>query len=269
MTIQRKTLGDGVVGPEKLAAPLREHRYFYEPFNQTPIIFNADGYSDPSLTNALTHHMFTGYNLLQYSGLDENTGVVVPALTTDGYLDIGREQTLAHGMELVFASPLATAHPRHYTMGTDEPYFRVKFKAEDVSGIDLTIGFRKVQAFAAALATYTDIIGLRVLGDSSSAAGAITVVSTLNDATDITSTTLAETLADDTAIEFEVRFNGRVADYRIDGAAPTVTPTAFTADSADVYTPFIYFLNTTDVGGEMKLMAAEGGLMADHPGGTL
>ncbi len=268
MTMQRKGLGDGIVGSEKIAVSRRKGRYLYEPFNQTPIVFNADGYSDPSETSALIHQMFTGYNLIQYMGLGDNTGSLVPVVTTDGYLDIGREQAADHGIELLFGSA-TTAHPRNFTMGTDEPFFRVKFKAEDVSGIDLVVGFRKVQAAAAAFATYTDYVGLRVLGDSSSAAGAITTVTALNDVTDTTSTSTGDTLADVTACEFEAGFNGRVAYFKIDGADPTSSTSTFTADSTDVYVPFIFFQNTTDVGGEMKLMAAECGLKEDHPGGTL
>jgi hypothetical protein len=267
--IQRKSIKDGAVGPEKLAGTLQRHRYWYEPFAQQPLGFGADGYADPAGTDAMLNMLFTGFNLFQWYNIGTQT-IVIPAMTTDGHYDVGFDQTAAEGIEMVFGGLYSTAnehHPRNYLSGTDEYYARIKVNIEDVSGVDLFFGFRKSEAYQAALTTYTDVFGLQILGDSSSAAAAVNWVTQLNDATDLTTTALT-TLADATSMELEVRVKGRTARPLVDQAPPS-TGATFTVDSADIVFPVLRLLNTTDVGGEVKLIAAEGGLLADHPGTAL
>lgn len=267
MTLQRKTIGNDVVGPEKLTDSVRSHKFWYEPFSQAPIAFSATGYDNPTGSDTVVNHLFTGFNMFQWYNIGTQT-ILIPALTTDGHYDIGFDQTAAEGINLVFGQVYTTAnakHPRHYTSGTDEYYARLKFKCEDISGLDMWFGFIKHNAYSATLTGYTDLFGIQVLGDSSSAAGAVNAVTQLNDATDLTTTALT-TLADDTAVEFEVSVKGRVASFLVDGVRYNPT---FTVDADDIVYPIIHMLHTTDVGGEVKLIAAEGGLLADHPDGLL
>lgn len=275
MTISRKALGDGVVGPEKLSASARHGRYFYEPFTKQPFAWSfVDGFGNPVGTTARVNGLFTGFNTFSYYILGTQT-IVMPVLTTDHTYDFGLDQTLADGFELNPSTPLlgsetnATyANPLALKVGTDDGFIRLLFSAEDVSGLDLAVGFRKVQAYATALATYTDFAVIRVLGDSSSATGAITLV-TDNDNAGESTTTTTDTLADATAIELEVQLRGSKAKFLKNGGDFTVTNTSFTFDDADVLIPFVYVLQTTDLTGELKFIRMEGGLLEDRPSGAL
>jgi len=185
MTIQRRSLGDGIVGPEKLSVSQRYKRYFYEPFVQEPFSWTitTDGYGDPTGTTGNVNGIHTGFNNFTWVVLGTQT-IVVPAITTDHVYNFGIDQTLADGFELNPSTVVVTnatyQHPLHYKVGTDEAYFRLLFSAEDISGADLHVGFRKVEAYQTAVGTYTDYAAIRVLGDSTSAAGAIAVWKTLD-----------------------------------------------------------------------------------------
>ena len=278
MTMTRKGLGkgpkvsnpDGPVGPETLSKSLRHKRYFYEPFVKQPFSWTitTDGYGNPTGTTGNVNGIHTGFNNFAWQVKGTQT-IVVPSVTTDHAYDFGLDQTLADGFELNPSTVVVTnatyAHPLHYTVGTDEAYFRLLFSAEDVSGADLTVGFRLVEAYQTAVASYDTYAGIRVLGDSSSAAGAITLVNEL-DASATAATDTTDTLADGTAVEFEVRIVGTKARFFINGASPTIDLRTFAFTSGDVVMPFVFFLNTTDVVGELKFIRMEGGLLADHPG---
>ena len=267
MTVRTKTMGDGVVTARKIAKSVRQHSYWFEPFSQAPIAFSATGFDNPTGADTVVNNLFTGFNLFQWYNIGTQT-TFIPAMTTDGNYDVGFEQTAADGVELIFGGVYTTAtanHPRNYTSGTDEYYARLKFSCEDISGLDLWFGFRKHEAHQATLTGYTDLFGLQALGDSSSAAAAVNTVTQLNDVTEVT-TTAQTTLADTIAMEFEVHVTGRTAKFLIDGVPVN---TEFTVDTDDVVLPTLRVLQTTDVSGEVKLIAAEGGLSVDHPGGLL
>jgi len=267
MTIRRKTLGDGIVDASAMTKGMRQHSYWYEPFKQAPIAFSATGFDNPTGADTVVNNLFTGFNMFQWYNIGTQT-TFIPVITTDGHYNVGFEQTAADGIELIFGGVYTTAnanHPRNYTSGVDEYYARLKFSVEDISGVDLWFGFRKHEAHNAALTTYTDLFGLQVLGDSSSAAAAVNTVTQLNDVTEMT-TTAQTTLADTVAMEFEVHVTGRVAKFLINGVPVNNT---FTVDVDDVVLPSLRVLQTTDVSGEVVLIAAEGGLSVDHPGGLL
>ena len=277
MTIRRDNVQADSVGPEKLVKSFREARYGFEPFSRTPFSWlvagsAGGGYADPTGTAGNIIGLNTGHNTFAWRVVGTQT-IVAPVLTTDGFYDFSLDQTLAEGFSLIVEgnNTVTTGGnaPAHYTMGTDSGcFFRVLVSAEDISGVDLTIGFRKVEAFQADFNDYDELAGLQILGDSLSAAAAINAVGILNNgATDTDDT--GDTVADATAVELLVKVSGRVVEYVIDGAAPSTTPSTFTFDDGEVITPFIHFVQTTDLSGELKFQRAEWGLIEDYNNTTL
>lgn len=265
----RNHLRDNAVGFEKLAKSVRLARVWDDFFSEEPICYQkgaANGLTAPAGTDATVQGIFSGKHIYEYVYIGTQT-ILRPVLATDGGWDIALDQTAGEGIEINFGS-LLNQHPRVFRAGTDEWFARVLLAIEDVSGADIFFGGRKLEAYQAALATYTDLFGLRILGDSSSAAGAITAVTNLNDASDLTETTLTSTAADGTSIEFEVQMRGRSARFFINGAEVNPTP-SFTVDSGDYFTHVLRLLHTTDVAGIVKLLRAQGGLLADRPDETL
>ena len=210
----------------------------------------------------------TGRHKFSYSILGTQT-IVRPALTTDGGLDIGMDQTLADGVEINFGG-YEEEHQRNITAGTHDAFFRCLLQVEDASGVDIFFGLRKAEAVQTALATFTDIAGFQFTGDSSSAGAPINIVYNLNDATDISTVSTTQSVADVTEIEFEVRIKkDRYVQFFINNAAPTVDHTSLQMDNGDVLLPVIYLLNTTDVGGEVKLLIVEAGPLSCRRTGAL
>jgi hypothetical protein len=272
MTIRRRNVAEGEIGPEILSRSFREARYGFETFSRVPHSFDvAAGFGTPVGSAGHENAFFTGANTWLWHVLGTQT-LLIPVLTTDGFYNFGLDQTLADGWELLVggAEGVTTGGnvPTHYTVGTDEAFFRLLFSAEDVSGAHIVIGFRKVEAFQDDYNDYDELAGVEILGDSSSAAGAISIVSILNNAT-TSSTDTTDTLADATAVEVMVKIVGRTVRFEINGAPPTVDVTDFQFDSGEVVQPFVFFLNTTDVVGELKLRRAEWGLLADKPQSTI
>jgi hypothetical protein len=140
-----------------------------------------------------------------------------------------------------------------FTVGTHDAFIRVKLNVADVSGSDdCAVGFRKAEAYQAAIDNYDEMAALNLIS------GTINIETILNNgATTTTSTT--DTVADGVDVELEVRVdNGGVVSYVIDGAAPTTTA-AFTFDDGEVIVPFLYFLHATDVAGVVLLKEWECG----------
>lgn len=270
MAVNRRTLADEAVGPEKVSDSLRRHRYARAEFMNEPLCWTkTDGNGIPTGTTAAENLFFTGEHTFEYYILGAGQTIVAPVLASEAGYDFGMDQTAAEGVEINFGSH-KTAHPRCYLVGTEAFYARLRFTVEDVSGVDFFFGFRKVGAAAVALATYTDLAGFQLLGDSSSALSPINLLTNLNDATDITSVDTTQTLADGIEVELEVQVRAdRTARFFKNGASPTVDVTSFSFDSGDYLTPFAYILHTTDVAGQIKLLSFECGLLDDRPVGLL
>ena len=268
----RTSVDQRQVGPETLSDSLRNYRYGFEPFAQQPFSFTlTDGFGDPTGTAGNQNAFFTGRNTLVWHVLGTQD-ILVPVFTTDGYYNFGLDQTLADGWELLFGGTEGVTTggnvSTHYTVGTHDCFFRLRFAAEDISGANLIVGFRKVEAFQADYEDYDELAGIQTLGASGTATGAINIVSILNDAA-TSSTSTGDTTADTTDYEFLVKVDSDGAvTFAIDGAPPSTTAT-FTFDDGEIIQPFVHFLNTTDVVGELKLQRAEWGLLADLPLSTI
>ena len=191
-----------------------------------------------------------GAQTLEYHILGTQT-ILFPQRHADG-LDIGMDQTDNDGVEL--CGGIESGSYCAYTVGTDGAVFiRLKFSVADVSGTDdLAIGFRKREAYQANVDDYDEMAALNVIS------GDIKIETILNAAATVTTDT-TDNWADAATHTLEVRVSAAgVVTYLIDGAAPTTTA-AFTFDNGEVIVPFLFFLNATDLAGEVVLKDLEFG----------
>ena len=125
--------------------------------------------------------------------------------------------------------------------GAKEVYFQAVVKIDTVSSVsELAIGWRKAEAYQAALDNYDEMACINI---GQAADGRVDIQTIINGATTVTVDTTETDVADagSHTIEVRVKNNGQVS-FLWDGAAPTVTA-AFTFDAAEVIVPFI-FLDT-------------------------
>jgi hypothetical protein len=278
--IVRKAIADGAVGIEKLTTALRKHRSWYEPFACGPIAWDgeaatADG--APSATILHVNRLWTGFHTFEYSPLataaDSDAIILAPVLGSEGAYSFGGDQVLGDGFELNFGGVLTT-HPRVYLTGTDSFYARLRLSIEDVSGLSMFFGFRggaTIQAVQAALESYTDVFGITALGDSASASAPVQISHCLTgDASDtVTAVATNNTLADGTVYDFEVMVQGLKARFFINNIELRNSPLSTALTSGRYFTPVFRFTHVSDVGGQVKLWAADGGLLDDRPNGLL
>jgi hypothetical protein len=280
MAVVRRHLADGAVGREKLSPALRKHKSWYEPFAAGPIAWDgeaatADG--APSATVLHVNRLWTGFHTFEYSPLataaDSDAVILAPVLGSEGAYEFGGDQTLGDGFELNFGG-VKTTHPRVYLTGRESFYARLRLSIEDVSGLSMFFGFRggaTIQAVQAAVESYTDVFGITALGDSASAAAPVQISHCLTgDATDsVTAVATANTLADGTVYDFEVRAEGLKARFFINNIELLNSPLSTALTTARYFTPIFRFTHVSQLGGQVKLWLADGGLLEDRPNGLL
>lgn len=226
------------------------NKYTFEDFKDNPVSAAVGGGAASGTAQTPNALLFPN-TAFEYAPIGTQT-ITAPSKTAVG-LDIGMDQTNNDGVEVTQGN--ATRGKHAYTIGTDGPFFfRVKFKIEDVSGSDqCAIGFRKVQAYQAAVGSYTDhaMIG--------SVSGDIKIDTLLNNAGGVVTDT-TQNWADGETHTLAVYVSAAgVVTYQIDDAAP-VTTAAFTFDSTDVVVPFMWLINDSDVVGKVELIEWECGL---------
>jgi hypothetical protein len=270
MTETRRTIGKGQVGPERLNDSVLRGRYCFESFMQEPLVWVKGSTTEPAGTSLTEQAFNTGRNTFEYTFAGDSTDAFFPTLASEGGYNWGAFTTVAgSGVEVNFGG-LKDGHPRNYQPSSEDSFARVLLILDDASGADIFFGFRKVAAYAATLTEYSDVAGIRILGDSSSTTGAFTVITNLNNAgsTDYTATALSVTpLEDATAIELEVRSVAGKAQFYVNGVE--YRPTTYTFDSGDIVAPVARFLQATDVAAQIKTLAFECGLLDSRQEGSL
>ena len=270
MRVTRARLQADATGPEKLSASLRRHRYCFETFMHEPLCFKKGTLTTPGGTSLDECVVNTGRYTFEYTFLGDATDAFLPLLASEGgYNWVLTTATLDRGLEINFGG-LKDGHPRHHIPSTEDWFARILFITDDASGTDAFFGFRKVAAYAATLTEYTDVVGLRIIGNSASTDADINVITNLNNAgsTDYTSTASGVTgLEDATAIELEVRSVGGKAFEYVNSVQ--VDRIAYTYDTDDVMTPVFRLLQTTDLATQFKTLAFEAGPLADRTDATL
>lgn len=198
-----------------------------------------------------------------YSALGTQT-ITVPVMITDAVnsltaLNIGMDQTDNDGVNIWTHYWPASGSP--FIIGRDAAFYaQLKFSIADVSGTDdFHFGFRRAEIPNAAFDNYLDAAGFHV---NSTTLNLETILN--NGATTTTDTTDAMADAARTyTFKVLVSAAGVVTyqhDITTEGtlAAPT-TVAAFTFDDGDPVVPFIFFLNASDLAGEVAIYKFEAG----------
>jgi hypothetical protein len=193
-----------------------------------------------------------------YAALGTQT-ITVPVMITDAVnslvgLNIGMDQTADDGVNIwTHYGPGVSGRP--FVIGSDAAFYaQLKFSIADVSGTDdFHFGFRRAEIPNAAFDDYLDAAGFHVNGTT------LNLETILNNAA-TTTTDTTDAMADAArTYTFKVLVSAAgVVTYQHDIttegtlAAPTTTA-AFTFDDGDPVIPFIFFLNHTDLAGEVPI----------------
>lgn len=258
--VNRHFAGRRAVGPHNILD--HRARYFLETFGQEPLAGKKGAvYVAPGGTSLQSQWIDTGRYRFEYTFLGDATDLFVPTLASEGGYNWAAiaTNTLDRGLEINFGGE-TQGHPRNFVASNEDWFFRVLLSLDDASGADIVVGFKKIGAAVATLTEVTDIAGLRIFGDSSSALAALSIVTNLNNGgtSDVVSTALTETLTDGQYIELEVRSVGQKAKFYVNGVQ-RFPSSVFTFDTGDYLAPVIRQLQTTDIHAEFKTFAAEGG----------
>lgn len=236
---------------DKITGRKQDPRHVFERFREHPLSGAAIGAGAASGTAQAINKMHFRRSAFEYQAIGTQT-ILSPDLGVLG-LDIGMDQANNDGVEITLGN--STLSHFAFVAGTDDCYLRVKANIADVSGTDgFAVGFRKVQSYATALATYTDKACLNAIS------GDIKSQTLLNNAGGvITDTTLD--WADGETHTFELRVGkNRIVTYLVDGVVTGVPPT-FTFDSGDSLIPFLWFIHDSDVAGAVELIEWECGTL--------
>jgi hypothetical protein len=230
---------------------------------EDPAAIQADG-TVASGTAAEVNILHLKSGNLQYSALGTQT-ITVPVMITDAVnslvaLNIGMDQTDDDGVNIwSHYGPGASGRP--FVIGSDAAFYALwKWSVQDVSGTDdLHFGFRRAEIPNAAFDNYLDAAGFHVSGTT------VNLETILNNA-GTTTTDTTDAVADAArTYTFKVLVSAAgVVTYQHDIAsegtlaAPT-SVAAFTFDDGDPVIPFIFFLNSADVAGEVAIYKWEVG----------
>lgn len=244
-----KSTFDYIEETDKANANTERRKHTYETFDAEPVSAKKAGGAATGTAGDENVLMFpeTGF---EYHILGTQT-ITAPSLTATG-LDVGMDQTDNDGVEVT--EGILSNSRRAFTVGTDAKFFvRVKFSIADVSGTDdCAVGFRKAEAYQAAIDNYDEMACLNVIS------GNISIETILNNAATTTTDTTDNWADGETHTLYVEVSSAGVVTYKIDGAAPTTTA-SFTFDSGEVVVPFFYFLHASDVAGSVILQEWESG----------
>jgi len=219
--------------------------------------------------DGVTYATLTGLSVIPVTALAENTialgngetlsftpsvaattaAVAAPRLdATNGGLNIAIDAANLAGTEI--SAQLNTFSNREYTVGKDVFSIYARIYVDDVSGVNpLIVGFRKKAAYAAAVASYTDYVGIGLVGGAG-------VVKTQSIVGSVASTPVSSTVtwADTETHELEIRVNlAGVASYFIDGKPTTPPATLNTLTAGTIVIPFVSQIQTADVAAAISI----------------
>ena len=221
----------------------------FEGFRVRPSTTLATGAATSGSTGAV-NVMNTGSNVFEYVILGAGQTITTPVLTAEG-LNIGLDQTDAEGVEI--SQGITDRGPSAFTIGTSPAFFfSVKAKIEDASGAsNFLVCFIKTAAYQADETGYSDYACIGTVGTANP--NTIQIETEVNGG-GTTTTDTTDTWADNATKTLRINVSSAgVVTYTINGAAPTATA-AFTFDSTDVVRPAVYFLNGSDLAGEVELI---------------
>jgi hypothetical protein len=228
--------GDDSVTSFKLSVARRQGLYVFERCDHQPSLSAPNGYGDPTGTTGDINRALFRHGLYTQYHVKGTQTLLGPLLSNSLYLDVSQDQTDNDGVEHVFGA-LGVVSPFVFTTPA-YGFIEIKLDIADVSGSDdLAIGFRKNEAFQAAIDSYDEAAFVNViLGD-------ISVESILNNATTVT-TDSGENWTDGQTKTVRVELDGRRVSYYVDDEPLPGIP-EFNFDTGEVVVPFFYFLQAT------------------------
>lgn len=217
-------------------------KYSNETCRQSPILeSNANTGAAPSGSTGDINIMNLQGDFMEQFILGAGQTIIAPRMAAAGLL-VSLDLTDDEGAEYNWGARNNAKNT--FTIGTDPAfYLEWNFTIADVTGADpIGIGFRKVEANNAALASYTDFAFIGVSESDNS--GTISIKTRLNSG-GVTTTDTTDAWADGETHRLKILVDAAGAvTYEIDGGAPTATA-AFTFDDTDVVMPFFHLLHGT------------------------
>ena len=218
-----------------------DQKYFADTFQTQPITAKVAGGAATG-TAGDNNVLFTRFNAFEWWVIGTQT-ILAPSLDAFG-LNLVQDATAGDGLELDMG--ITAQCPAAFIIGTDAAFFmRCEFKVQDASGTNpLIMGFRKIAAFDATLANYTDFATIGIVGTSDPN---LIKIQTQLATGGVVATDTTQTWADGAVHSLTVNVSAAgVVTYKVDDAAPTVTA-AYTFANAATVIPFIRFTNAADV----------------------
>jgi len=210
-------------------------------FTENPTVTGAAGGASVGTDNAVNIVRVNG-EVFEYQNNGTQT-IVGPSLTSGGLL-VSLDLTNDEGA--TFDQGITALSKAAYVAGTDPVSLKITFTVADVSGLDVCwFGWRKLAARNDDPTAYTDFAFIGPIS------GDIKMMTDLNGSGSATTTDSTQNWADAETHTLEVNVSAAgVVSYKIDGAAPTVSPTAtFTFDSGDTIIPVFQFLHAATTPG--------------------
>ena len=216
-------------------------------FEDAPLIGDHGGVDTKS-----SIHLYSDGLKLFHQNIGTQTAGVNPVATSAG-VNYSMDAANDEGNQWALADPNARgiwSGPgiQKYVVGSDAFFAKLTFTITDVSGTDdCAFGFRKVEAFQAAIDSYDEMACLNAISGDIKSETVINNASTVT--TDLTAPSSGD-WADGAVHSFKIKVaaDGAVT-YELDGTAPTGA-VAYSFDAAEVVTPFMYILqNGTDSAG--------------------
>ena|GEM_PF-2538086 len=249
--------GNGSVGGIVLHDGFYRGQYFKFVFpSAAPRCHDGDGFSDPTGTGGDENvAAFPNLDVL-YHMIGTQTLLAPTMDYAQDCLLAGLDKTAADGVEYLLGGGLTNGNPLAHTVGAGVAKFlRVKFFAETVANAaEAAVGFRKAEAFQAAIDDYDEAAFLNLQG------GDVNIETILNGGGTVTTDTGVD-VADGVDVELEVRVDkdGNVTFY-VNGTKYNASA-AFAFDDAEVVLPFIHWLQVTG-GSDFGIKEIEGGALA-------
>lgn len=262
MTIKHRNLSDAVIQNRDLHFSSPKNRYVFEdfrgPYTMHLKVTATAGSGTAAGTTGAVNVLTFGHNRFEQVILGAGQTSFPPPLVAGG-LNIAGDQTSTEGFE--FTNGIDVRQEVAYTVGTDTPFqFEVEMLSDDTSGTSFYVGFRKVQAYATALATYTDFATIGLVGTANpNTIKAQTQLATGGVVTTDTGLTLADSVVK--KFRVEVGSTGK-ATYFVGGA--TVPQVAYTFAAATQVIPFVFFLQSADLAPNVLLSSWKVGLKGEY-----
>ncbi|HLT41329.1 MAG TPA: hypothetical protein VKZ95_01385, partial [Sphingobacteriaceae bacterium] len=233
-----------------------------ESFQIQPIATADDGGGATTGATGDVNLLLFPHSMFEYAILGAGQTIKTPVFTSAG-LNIAGDQVATEGFELT--NGITTRCAQKCVIGTNVARIVVRFNIADASGTSpFFLGYRKVQAYATALATYTDFAGFNLVSGTLN-------VSRQTATGGVVSTDSGVTVADNDYVQIQVDIGkGGICQFR--AIASAVQPTAtdltkvvaplnigYTFTSGLEVIPSIFMLQGADLSGDINMTYYEAG----------